>query len=170
MFGGAWSGGKIVGPGAAGNAGGHDDEDEVGDGFERDWIHEWDGTVDSKRGWVIAGAWAITACAEYVFLPFPRFFLLEKSSFVSKTRSFLPPKRAVFVSFHPPADPHLRPRRLLHVQPHHPNHLLFLPGAELDVLLAGDGDMYGGHDRVGRAGVCGSGDEGGYRGLERESG
>ncbi|CDZ97255.1 Integral membrane protein SYS1-related [Phaffia rhodozyma] len=68
MFGGAWSGGKLVGVGAAGSAGGLYDESDGSNEFVRDWVHEWDGQADSKRGWVIAGAWGIASCVDVLFL------------------------------------------------------------------------------------------------------
>jgi hypothetical protein len=62
MFGGAWSGGSKIGAGAAGN-GGLELEEEVGQAEVR-WVDAWDGMVDRRRGWVIAGAWGAAVLVE----------------------------------------------------------------------------------------------------------
>lgn len=64
LFGGAWSAGSRIGDGAAGN-GGLELEEEVGKA-EVGWVDDWDGMVDRRRGWVIAGAWALAVGVECV--------------------------------------------------------------------------------------------------------
>lgn len=53
LFGGAWSGGRKV-------SGDEDDKNS------EDWIGGWDGRIDRRRGWLLAGCWAVASCFECV--------------------------------------------------------------------------------------------------------
>jgi hypothetical protein len=156
--------------------------EEVFSSQARDW--EWDGIVDPRRGWIIAGAWSIACVVECVALSFLLSLLRSPCSLPIHLRLYtslrlIPPwvlsiavsQRRLPLPVRPPSDAHPRPHTHPDSVPSPSHHLLLTLPSDLLVLVGHRWREHAGDGHHGGTDLCEEGDDGGFgRGLDWELG